>query len=67
VLGISKLNRKGSFVLNVDYFEIYTRQEVPVMWGTFSDPWGNRIGFFEYIDKTEETERITTILGKGLK
>lgn len=54
-------------MLNVDYFEIYTRQEVPVMWGTFSDPWGNRIGFFEYIDKTEETERITTILGKGLK
>ncbi|PLS18032.1 ornithine monooxygenase [Bacillus sp. M6-12] len=50
--------------LNVEDFEIFSRQEVPAKWGTFSDPWGNRIGLFEYIDKTEENQRIETILGR---
>jgi hypothetical protein len=49
--------------LDVDDFEIYSREEVPVKWGTFTDPWGNRLGFFEYLDKTEENDRIKTILG----
>ena len=48
--------------LKVEDFEIYSREEVPVKWCTFSDPWGNRIGLFEYIDKKEESIRIKTIL-----
>ena len=52
--------------LNVEHFEIFSRVEVPVKWGTFSDPWGNQLGFFEYIDKNEQNERIRTILGNDL-
>ncbi|WP_067730543.1 VOC family protein [Oceanobacillus damuensis] len=47
--------------LNIDKFEIYSREEVPVKWGTFSDPWGNLLGIFEYLDKTEEEVRIKII------
>lgn len=47
--------------LNIDQFEIYSRKEVPVKWGTFSDPWGNLLGLYEYLDKTEEEIRIKTI------
>ncbi|MEH7388270.1 VOC family protein [Bacillus sp. JJ1521] len=50
--------------LNVENFEVFSRQEVPVKWGTFTDPWGNRIGLFEYVDKIEENLRINTILNK---
>ncbi|OIK08172.1 VOC family protein [Bacillus sp. MUM 13] len=49
--------------LKIDRFEIYSRPDVPVKWGTFTDPWGNRLGFFEYLDKGEEQERIKTIIG----
>ncbi|MBU5439122.1 hypothetical protein KQI42_13960 [Tissierella sp. MSJ-40] len=49
--------------LKINYFEIHSRPEVPVKWGTFTDPWGNRLGFFEYLDKSEERERIKTIIG----
>lgn len=49
--------------LNVDHFEICTRDEVPVRWGTFSDPWGNQLGFFEYVDKNEENEVIKKVWG----
>jgi len=49
--------------LKIDSFEIHARPKVPVKWGTFTDPWGNRIGFFEYLDKGEEQERIKTIIG----
>ena len=48
--------------LKIDSFEIHSRPEVPVKWGTFIDPWGNRLGFFEYLDKGEEQERIKTII-----
>ncbi|PEB50507.1 ornithine monooxygenase [Bacillus pseudomycoides] len=48
--------------LGIENFEIYTRIEVPVKWGTFADPWGNRLGFFEYLDQNEQNERIKTIL-----
>jgi len=51
--------------LNIDNFEIYSRPEVSTKWGTFTDPWGNRLGFFEYMDKTEEQARIKAIIGKG--
>lgn len=50
--------------LKIDEFEIYSREEVPVKWGTFSDPWGNRLGFFEYLDKEEEKQRINTLVMK---
>ena len=49
--------------LKIDSFEIHSRPEVPVKWGTFTDPWGNRLGFFEYLDKNEEQDRIKTIIG----
>lgn len=49
--------------LEIDSFEIHSRPEVPVKWGTFTDLWGNQLGFFEYFDKSEERERIKTIVG----
>lgn len=49
--------------LKIDRFEINSRPEVPVKWGTFTDPWGNRLGLFEYLDKSEEQERIRIISG----
>ena len=55
-------NRLAKY-LNINDFEIHSREEVPVKWGTFTDPWGNRIGFFEYHNKVEEKQRIETILG----
>ncbi|MDQ0270573.1 VOC family protein [Cytobacillus purgationiresistens] len=58
-----EMNRLIS-LLAIDPFEIYQREEVPVKWGTFSDPWGNRLGMFEYLNKTEEAERIETIIYK---
>ncbi|GAA0348623.1 VOC family protein [Bacillus horti] len=50
--------------LEIDDFDIHSRSEVPVMWGTFADPWGNRIRLFEHVDKDEERKRIETILGE---
>ncbi|WP_099157531.1 VOC family protein [Virgibacillus ndiopensis] len=47
--------------LQIDYFEIFSREEVPVKWATFTDPWGNRLGIFEYLDETEKAERIKRI------
>lgn len=44
--------------LNVEYFDIHSREEVGAKWATFMDPWENQIGFFEYIDKREEKDRI---------
>lgn len=49
--------------LNVDHFEIHSREEVPVKWGTFEDPWGNRVGFYEYVNKEEQAQRMETIFG----
>lgn len=49
--------------LGIDEFEIHSREEVSAKWGTFTDPWGNRLGFFEYLNKKEENDRIKTILG----
>lgn len=64
-LGITNIEvEKTRFIkeLNIESFEIHSRPEVPVKWGTFADPWGNQLGFFEYMDKTQEQERIKTIL-----
>ncbi|KAA0548558.1 VOC family protein [Bacillus sp. BGMRC 2118] len=43
---------------SIDSFDIHSREEVPVRWATFSDPWGNQVGFFEYIDESEKMKRI---------
>ncbi|ALC85110.1 ornithine monooxygenase [Bacillus sp. FJAT-22090] len=48
--------------LGIDRFEIHSREEVSAKWGTFTDPWGNQLGFFEYLDKKEEKERIKQIV-----
>lgn len=49
--------------LNIDSFEIHSRQGVPVKRGTFKDPWGNLLGLYEYLDKHVEQERIKEVLG----
>ncbi|UOQ42881.1 VOC family protein [Halobacillus salinarum] len=66
-LGVTNIEGERNKViseLNVSPFEIYSRKEVPVKWGTFQDPWGNQLGFFEYVIKTDEAERMQSILRK---
>ncbi|MER2058946.1 MAG: VOC family protein [Niallia sp.] len=62
---IFEQNRLRSELEIVD-FQIEGREEVPVRWGTFQDPWENQIGLFEYNDKEEERERMMAILRKQL-
>lgn len=62
VVNMEKEKKRVIHDLNVENFEIYSREDVPAKWGTFSDPWGNIIGFFEYKNKNEEKERMETIL-----
>ena len=50
-------------ILELEEFDIHSREEVPVKWATFSDPWGNGIGLFQYHDKEEMKHRIQSILG----
>jgi hypothetical protein len=45
-------------VLKIEEFEIHEREEVPVKWATFSDPWGNRLGLFEYKDEENKKEKL---------
>ncbi|MFP7296902.1 VOC family protein [Neobacillus niacini] len=62
VLSIEEERNRMVEELNVDEsFEIFSREEVPVKWATFTDPWGNRLGFFEYIDENEKNKRIQTL------
>jgi hypothetical protein len=49
--------------LQLECFEIHGREEVPVKWATFQDPWGNLLGFFQYLDENERDARIAEILG----
>jgi hypothetical protein len=66
-LGVTDIESERDRVvkeLNVAPFEVYSREGVPVRWGTFSDPWGNRIGFFEYLDELEKEKTISKVLGK---
>jgi hypothetical protein len=44
--------------LTIEAFEVYSREGVPVKWGTFQDPWGNLLGVYEYLDKGTESERL---------
>ncbi|MCA1053799.1 VOC family protein [Rossellomorea aquimaris] len=46
--------------LGIEDFPVHSRSEVPVKWGTFDDPWGNRIGLFQYIDQEEIQKRIVS-------
>lgn len=39
--------------LGIKKVEVFSRTEVPVKWCTFSDPWGNRFGYFQYVDQHE--------------
>jgi len=64
-LGVRNLEQERERIvksLAVEPFEIFAREEVPVKWGTFADPWGNRIGLFEYKDPQEINKRIGEIL-----
>lgn len=64
-LGVKSIEDERSRLINevhIELFEIFSREEVPVKWATFSDPWGNRIGFFEYIEEQEMNERIKVFL-----
>jgi hypothetical protein len=65
VLSIEDERNRMVNELNVETFEILSREEVPVKWATFADPWGNRIGFFEYINEDEKSERLNRILGSA--
>lgn len=46
---------------SIGNIEVHTREGVPVKWCTFSDPWGNQLGLFEYLNKEEEMKRINQI------
>lgn len=64
-LGVTDLVAARERVINelhVDPFEVYTRDEVNVKWATFADPWGNRLGFFEYKEKAEEDKTIDKVI-----
>jgi hypothetical protein len=61
---IEKEHKRVQVELGVENFDLHSREEVPVKWGTFSDPWGNRLGFFEYIREDEKNARIQVVLGK---
>src|SRR5690625_4335486 len=67
-LGVTNIENERDRIikeLSMKTFKIHSRPEVPVKWGTFSDPWRNLLGLFEYLDKGEEKLRIKTILGQG--
>ena len=65
VLDIEKERIRIQEELGIEFFELHSREEVPVKWGTFKDPWGNRLGFFEYKNEDEKNERIRIILEKS--
>lgn len=44
---IQKEAERVSQVLKIDAPNIETRSDVPVLWCTFEDPWGNKLGFFQ--------------------
>lgn len=66
-LGVTNLAAERDRVvagLGVQPFDIFSRNEVNAKWATFTDPWGNRLGFFEYLDKEDEAETIAKVLGR---
>ncbi|MHA7138984.1 VOC family protein [Rossellomorea arthrocnemi] len=66
-LGVEDISRERerlSSLLGTKHFDIHEREEVPVKWATFQDPWCNGIGLFQYHSKTEMQERIQSIFKK---
>jgi hypothetical protein len=61
VLSIEDERNRMITELDVKSFEIFSREEVPVKWASFSDPWGNRLGFFEYKDEKEKNKKLQSI------
>lgn len=64
-LGVSDIDSERNRVikeLNVDAFDIEERDGVPVKWGTFSDPWGNRIGLYEHLDEADKRRAMERML-----
>jgi hypothetical protein len=47
--------------LGTDHFQIHGREEVPVKWASFKDPWGNQLGFFQYLDDSEIDARTSAL------
>lgn len=49
-LGVDDIERERRRIVDmlaVPMFPLFDPPEVPVRWGTFEDPWGNRIGLFQ--------------------
>jgi hypothetical protein len=65
-LGVYNIEEERKRLINTlqtESFEIHSREEVPVKWATFQDPWGNQIGFFEYLNEKERDLKIDEVLG----
>lgn len=60
-LGVQDLNGLLKQLQRVNGVEIHRREGVPVKWCTFDDPWGNKLGLFEYLDKEEEMKCISKV------
>jgi hypothetical protein len=65
VMSIEQERLRLNNELHIESFEIFSREEVPVKWATISDPWGNLIGFFEYIEEQAMDKRIKAVLGRN--
>jgi len=66
-LGVSSIEAERTRMineLNIEFFDIHSREEVPVKWATFTDPWGNRLGFFEYLSEADKNARINSVSQK---
>ncbi|WNB91003.1 VOC family protein [Bacillus sp. NEB1478] len=67
VLSIEDERNRMISEMKVEPFEIHVREEVPVRWATFADPWGNRLGFFEYKNEAEKKDRMNKIQTVSIK
>lgn len=50
-MNIEEESQRLSKELGLQDINVHSRKEVPVKCTTFEDPWGNRIGLFEYLNK----------------
>jgi hypothetical protein len=67
-LGVYNIEEERNRLMNdlqTESFEIHSREEVPVKWATLQDPWGNQIGFFEYLDEKDRDMKIDEVLGNS--
>ncbi|MFF2795005.1 VOC family protein [Lysinibacillus xylanilyticus] len=49
--------------LNINDFEINSRGEVPVKWGTFTDPWGLELGSLSITIRQRKVNVLKQYLG----